>query len=467
MNRIETLASLTKGSKKICDIGCDHGYVVIEALNNYGVQKAIASDINEGPLNQAKINAKGLKDRIEFVLSDGFDKIDEDFDSAIIAGMGGILIKDIINKSLNKLKGKKIILQANSDRPLLRKFLNENNFKITNEIALLEQNKYYEIIVAEEGREELDEFDIEFGPLLRRNKTDIYIKHYENEFNNLEKIIKSITDKEKLEEKLKYYRLLIRLLCKGTVLTYNILGTKNYYRTYFLDDKKRPLILVSPGGGYHHCSPREAGNIAKYYNDFGYHVVVVNYIMTNEAYPMPATYLAYVNNLMRKDERVSYIIGLGFSAGGHNILEMNVHSEDYKTQKCDLLMLGYPVITNDERYSHKGSFENLLQDKINDKKLYQKMSLENEIKPKSIPDLFLWGTITDESVHVMNSILLLEACKKADINTEYHLFPMGGHGLGTSDNLSAEGNDLKNNPYINKWLYLSNEWIKNKLNNMK
>ncbi len=466
MNRIETLASLTKGSKIICDIGCDHGYVVIEALKSYGVEKAIASDINEGPLNQAKLNAKGLYDRIDFILSDGFKNITRDFDTAIIAGMGGILIKDIISSSINKLKNKKLILQANSDRPLLRKFLNENNFKITNEIALFEQNKYYEIIVCEKGSESLDEFDIEFGPVLRRNKTEIYINHYENELKNLEKILKNITVKEKKEEKLKYYRLLIRLLCKGTVLTYNILDTKNYYRTYFLDDLARPTVLVSPGGGYHHCSPREAGNIAKYYNEFGYHVVVVNYKMTDEAYPMPATYLAYVNNLLRKDKRVSKVIGLGFSAGGHNMLEMNVHSSDYNTQKCDLLMLGYPVITNDERYSHKGSFEYLLKDKISDKALYQKMSLETEIKENSIPPLFLWGTITDESVNVMNSILLLESCKKANINVEYHLFPMGGHGLGTSDNYSAEGNDEKNIPYINKWLDLSNEWIKNKLKNI-
>ncbi len=463
MNRIETLASLTKGFEKICDIGCDHGYTVIEAINKYNVKHAIASDINEGPLNQAKLNAKGLEDKIDFVLSDGFKNIKDSFDCAIIAGMGGILIKDIIFNSLNKLKNKRLILQANSDRPLLRKFLNENNFKIINELAIEDQNKYYEIIVCENGNEKLDEYDIEFGPILRRNKNDIYIKHYERELENLDKIVRKIDDKKLKEEKLKYYRLLIRLLCKGTVLTYNILDTPNYYRTYFLDDLPRPTILVSPGGGYHHCSPREAGNIAYYYNNYGYHVVVVNYKMTDEAYPMPATYLAYVNNLLRKDKRVSKIIGLGFSAGGHNILEMNVHNEDYNTQKCDLLMLGYPVITNDERYSHKGSFEYLLKDKINDKKLYNKMSLENEIKPNSIPSLFLWGTITDESVNVMNSIKLLEVCKLNNINVEYHLFPMGGHGLGTSDKLSAEGNDDKNIPYINKWLELSHEWIERKL----
>ncbi len=467
MERIDLLASLTKGFDVICDIGCDHGYVALEAIKKYNVKHAISADINASPLNQAKKNSKGFEDKIDFVLSDGFKNIDKEFDCAIIAGMGGILIKNILLNSFDKIKNKRLILQANSDRPFLRKFLNENNFKIINEVSILEQNKYYEIIVVESGIESLDEFDIEFGPILRRNKSDIYIKHYEDEFNNLEKIIKDIKDPIIKEEKLKYYRLLIRLLCKANVETHYILNTKNYYRTYFLDEEKRPTILVSPGGGYHHCSPREAGNIAKYYNDFGYHVVVVNYIVSNEAYPMPGKYLAYVNDLLRKDKRVSYVIGLGFSAGGHNILELNVHNDDYNTKKCDLLMLGYPVITNDELYIHKASFENLLKDKINDEKLYNKMSLEKEIKDKSIPPLFLWGTITDESVNVMNSIKLIEACKKNNINVEYHLFPMGGHGLGTSDNMSAEGNDEKNIAYVNKWLEYSNIWIKEKIKDLK
>jgi tRNA (adenine22-N1)-methyltransferase len=143
MTRIELLSSFTKGFDTICDIGCDHGYVIIDAIEKYNVKKAIAVDVNEKPLNSAKANASHLKDKVEYILSDGLDNVNSDFDCAIMAGMGGILIKDIINKGLNKLKNKTIIIQANSDRPLLRKYLNENNFKFVKEFAINDQNKYY------------------------------------------------------------------------------------------------------------------------------------------------------------------------------------------------------------------------------------------------------------------------------------------------------------------------------------
>ena len=53
MNRLDLIASYTKGSKIVCDIGCDHAYALITAIREYGVEKGIASDINEGPLNNA------------------------------------------------------------------------------------------------------------------------------------------------------------------------------------------------------------------------------------------------------------------------------------------------------------------------------------------------------------------------------------------------------------------------------
>ena len=53
MNRLDLIASYTKGSKIVCDIGCDHAYALITAIREYGVEKGIAADINEGPLNNA------------------------------------------------------------------------------------------------------------------------------------------------------------------------------------------------------------------------------------------------------------------------------------------------------------------------------------------------------------------------------------------------------------------------------
>ena len=95
MDRIDLLASLAKDSNVLVDVGCDHGYSLIKAIKYYNVNNAIAIDINEGPLNNCKKNALkyGLNDKIKFILSDGFLELNEEFDTAIISGMGGILIK--------------------------------------------------------------------------------------------------------------------------------------------------------------------------------------------------------------------------------------------------------------------------------------------------------------------------------------------------------------------------------------
>ncbi len=239
-----------------------------------------------------------------------------------------------------------------------------------------------------------------------------------------------------------------------------ILGTKNYYTTYFIDNASRPTIIVSPGGGYAYTSPRESLPVAKIFNSYGYHVVIVNYLETKEAYPKPSEYLYYTIKELHGNQKVSHIIGLGFSAGGHNILEVALH----KDVKFDLLILGYPVVTSNELYWHKASFENLLKENFNDLSLRNYLSLETQVT-KNAPDLFLWGTYTDESVSLMNSILLLEAYNKNKVNAEYHLFPMGGHGLSVCNKDSAEDSLEKINPYVAKWIPLANEWIQYKLKN--
>ncbi len=247
---------------------------------------------------------------------------------------------------------------------------------------------------------------------------------------------------------------------------YPILDTSNYYTTYFIDDKKRPTVFISAGGGYAYTSPRESEPVAEVFQALGYHVVVVNYRETKEdSYPLPSIYLAYALKQIQQSPFVSCLIGLGFSAGGHNLLEVCFHKEEYSLDKTvDLLMLGYPVVTTDQRYWHKGSFDNLLKEKIEDYSILKHLSMELEV-PDFAPDLFLWGTFTDESVSVMNSILLLEAYKKKNRNAEYHMFYKGGHGYSVCNEKSADGNPDKVSPYIGRWVDMADKWIKDKLKN--
>ncbi len=201
MNRIELLASLTKGKRTVCDIGCDHAYVLIDAVKNYGVMRAIACDIADGPLQMAKknIEAAHLSDKIVIQKSNGFAEIKEDFDLAIIAGMGGSLIVDILEKGKTVLKNKPLILQPNNDRYKVRKFLSMHQYVIEEEYAIFDQNKYYEIIVASKGFRAYDEFDLKYGPILRRNKNDVFISHYKDVIKQYNIFLDKIKD-EKLKE---------------------------------------------------------------------------------------------------------------------------------------------------------------------------------------------------------------------------------------------------------------------------
>lgn len=182
MNRIELLASLAKDSVCLADIGCDHGFICITALLKYNVSRAYACDIGKLPLESAKNNIikYGLNDRIQTVLSAGFDNVEFDFDTACIAGMGGLLIIDILKAHLSKLKDKKLILQANKDQDKLRSFMQENGFKLLEEHAIIDSKKYYEVLVYNTGIDSYSEFELKYGPFLLKNKPQEFIIKMEN-----------------------------------------------------------------------------------------------------------------------------------------------------------------------------------------------------------------------------------------------------------------------------------------------
>ena len=462
MNRIELIASLSKDSKSLLDIGCDHAYALIEAVKNYNVKHGIASDINDGPLENAKNNIKlnNLDSVIDVIKSDGLKNINSFFDTIIISGMGGILIKSILENDLDKIINKKIIIEANSDSYLVRKFLTSNNFIISDEYAIIDNNKYYEIIVFEKGNRFYTKYELTYGPKLLEKRDKVFLNEIRNKLDKLEKYLPNITDTILKDEKLVIRNEYNKILLGDNKKMIPINNTDNYFREYFIDDNKRNLIVISAGGGYKYTSPRESEPVAKFYNDNGYHVIIVNYRETLDYYPNPQNLLAYVLRLFDNDKRVNKIIGLGFSTGGHNILEVALHPDIYKA-RIDLLMLAYPVVTSNEKYWHKGSYLNLIGD-LNNKELLNRLSLENEVNDKA-PDLFLWGTITDESVNVMNSLLLVEAYKKYNLNVEYHLFPMGGHGLSLANESTSGGDKHKEIEYISKWKDLSLDWLNLKL----
>lgn len=196
MDRINLLSSLCEGSECVCDVGCDHAYVVVKALLDYNCKRGIAADLNVGPLSSAEetIKNKNLLDRIDIILSDGFKSISKDFDTAVLAGMGGNLIKDILSESLDKIKDKKLILEPNNDQMVVRKFLMESGFRIVDEYAISENGKYYEIIVAKKGDITYTENELKFGPILLKKKPEEFISYYNRKMDLLMRVMDTTMD---------------------------------------------------------------------------------------------------------------------------------------------------------------------------------------------------------------------------------------------------------------------------------
>lgn len=205
MDRLDLLAKLSSNSNTLLDIGCDHGYVMAKALRYYNVNNVIASELTEIQLNNAKktLFSYNLHSRAKFVVSSGFDNINDTFDTVVIAGMGGILISSILNDGKEKLNGAKLILEPNKDQDIVRKTLSNLNYKIIDEYSIVDKNKYYEIIVATPGNQKLTDIEYKFGPILLAKKNKEFIEHYSFLANMITNILKSTTNSSILESKQK------------------------------------------------------------------------------------------------------------------------------------------------------------------------------------------------------------------------------------------------------------------------
>ena len=142
---------------RVADIGCDHGYLGIYLLTKGIAKSVIAADINEGPLQCALRNSEkfGVRDRMTFYLSDGVQNISKDFDVLVCAGMGGDTMISILSAApWLKDSQYKLILQCQSRTPLLRQYLHENGWQITEEQVLRDGKFLYTVmaVIWQEGQ---------------------------------------------------------------------------------------------------------------------------------------------------------------------------------------------------------------------------------------------------------------------------------------------------------------------------
>ena len=129
---------------RVADIGCDHCYLGIYLLKNNIASFVYACDINEGPLNAAVFNSEkfGVQDRMQFYLSNGVQKIPREFDTLVCAGMGGDTMISILESAPWLREGNyRLILQCQSKRPELRRYICENGWFIREE-AVVKDGKF-------------------------------------------------------------------------------------------------------------------------------------------------------------------------------------------------------------------------------------------------------------------------------------------------------------------------------------
>lgn len=179
--RLKTVAGEVKHST-VADIGTDHGYVPIYLVKNKLVVRAIACDINKGPLLKAKenIEANCLSGKIETRLGSGLTRIVVDeVESAVIAGMGGMLTIEILKESSEVVQSlKQLVLQPQLDIDSVRRYIHSIGFRIENEEMLIDEGKYYTVINAVRGEDEsYNPCQYMFGKINLDKKSDVLKKY--------------------------------------------------------------------------------------------------------------------------------------------------------------------------------------------------------------------------------------------------------------------------------------------------
>ena len=134
---------------RVADIGCDHGYLGIHLLQSGLARSVIAADVNEMPLQSAMRNAQkyGVRGKMTFYLSDGVRNIPQDFDVMVCAGMGADTMVSILEAApWLKAQQYRLILQCQSKTPMLRQYLSEAGWRITEETVLRDGRFLYTVM---------------------------------------------------------------------------------------------------------------------------------------------------------------------------------------------------------------------------------------------------------------------------------------------------------------------------------
>lgn len=209
--RMQALADLTESGGTVADIGTDHAYLPIYLVESGRVERAIAMDINEGPLQRAKehIREAGLTSYIDVRQSDGLAALSPgEVSQIVIAGMGGTLMLRILKQGRAVIEKLSVmLLQPQSGLAEVRDYLTHHtDFRITAEDMQKDAGKYYTIIRCEKSeagktnrRQLLSPIEREYGPLLIQNHHPVLREYLQRELEKAEWIQKELESREQTD----------------------------------------------------------------------------------------------------------------------------------------------------------------------------------------------------------------------------------------------------------------------------
>lgn len=198
--RLLSVAEMVPRSKCVVDVGTDHGRLPVWLVKSGIAERAIVTDISAASLKKAEalIKAHGLESKIEPRVGDGLSVVyPGEADTVIVAGMGGLLIRDILKNAPHVTASvKTFVLQPMRAQGLLRKWLADNGYTIVDESLVREKDKFYEVIVARHGRQHIPKdvyYDI--GYMLIQKKDPLLKEFIEYKMAKTAAIIEQLESK--------------------------------------------------------------------------------------------------------------------------------------------------------------------------------------------------------------------------------------------------------------------------------
>ncbi|MBR0385081.1 MAG: SAM-dependent methyltransferase [Erysipelotrichaceae bacterium] len=205
--RIRYIASLIDDNESVADVGCDHAYLAVLLKENGHKAEIVCTDNKPGPLKKARHNldAFGCRD-VKTVMTDGVSGLDDCYDVTVMAGMGCHTVIHIMEDNPGYFRHGRLIIQINTEIPMLRRWLNGHDFMITNE-HLVKDRRFYEILEVKSGIQSLNEQEIEFGPCFLKKKGELWQQYCQYRIAKLRSIADRLNeehpDRIKLEEEIK------------------------------------------------------------------------------------------------------------------------------------------------------------------------------------------------------------------------------------------------------------------------